>query len=118
MAKILVCDDSQYIRSLIVQLLQEMGHEVVGEAADGEEVIKKYYSLRPDIVTMDVIMPKKHGIDALKELMDTDPNARVIIVSAVTHEPLIKKGLEYGALNFITKPFTPNEFMSGFATIG
>ena len=118
MAKVLVCDDSRYIRSTISKILTEIGHEVVGEADNGEDVLVKYFNLRPDIVTMDVIMPKKHGIDALRELMQNDPNARVIIVSAVTHEPLIKKGLELGALSFLTKPFTANEFISGFSMVG
>ena len=118
MAKILVCDDSRYIRSTISKILTDLGHEVVGEAENGEQVLNQYFTLRPDIVTMDVIMPKKHGIDALKELMESDPQARVVIVSAVTHEPLIKKGLELGALTFLTKPFTANEFIAGFSMVG
>ena len=117
MGKVLVCDDSSYMRSQITQLLNQMGHEVIGEASDGESVMKKYLSLRPDIVTLDVIMPKKHGIDVLKELMEADPHAQVVIVSAVTHKPLIIKGLKIGAMNFITKPFTSSEFIAGLRMV-
>ncbi len=118
MAKVLVCDDSKYMRSTIIQLLEQMGHEVIGEANDGESVIEKYFSLHPDIVTLDVIMPKKNGIDVLKEVIEADPHAQVVIISAVTHKPLIMKGLKIGALNFITKPFTASEFVDGLAMVG
>ncbi len=92
MAKVLVCDDSSYMRSRIIQLLNQMGHEVIGEASDGENAMEKYFSLHPDIMTLDVIMPKKHGIDVLKELIEGDPFAQIVLVSAVTHQPLIMKG--------------------------
>ncbi|MCE7734062.1 MAG: response regulator [Candidatus Heimdallarchaeota archaeon] len=118
MAKVLVCDDSSYMRSKIIQLLNQMGHEVIGEASDGESALEKYYSLHPDIMTLDVIMPKKHGIDVLKELIESDPFAQVVLVSAVTHQPLIMKGLKIGALNFITKPFTSSEFIDGLSMVG
>lgn len=118
MARVLVCDDSKYMRSTIIQLLEQMGHEVIGEANNGESMLEKYLLLHPDIVTLDVIMPKKNGIDALKELIETDPYAQVVIVSAVTHKPLIIKGLKIGAMNFITKPFTDSEFINGLAIVG
>ena len=118
MATILICDDSEYIRKTISKIVQDIGHEVVGLATNGEEVVDMYVKLRPEIVTIDVVMPKKHGIDALKDIINIDPHAQVIIVSAVTHEPLIKRGLEIGALNFITKPFTVNEFVNGLSIVG
>ena len=100
---------------MISQIFHDLGHEVVAEATTGEEAIEKYFSLKPDVVTMDVIMPKMHGIDALKEIIGSDPAAQIVIVSAVTHRHLIKKGLEFGALNFVTKPFTVEEFVNGIS---
>lgn len=118
MVSILICDDSEYIRKTISKIVQDLGHEVIGMASNGEEVVEMYVKLRPELVTLDVVMPKKHGIDALKDIISFDPLAQVIIVSAVTHEPLIKRGLELGALNFITKPFTINEFVNGISVVG
>lgn len=118
MAKVLVCDDSSYMRSQIIQLLEQIGHKVIGEAYDGVSALEKFILLKPDVVTLDVIMPNKHGIDVLKELIEIDPQAQVIIISAVTHKPVIMKGLKIGALNFITKPFTPLEFINALAMVG
>lgn len=116
--KVLVCDDSEYIRLLITRILNDMGHEVIGEATDGREAVEKYITLRPDAVTIDVIMPIQHGIQSLTEIIEFDKDAKIVIVSAVTHEPLIKKGLALGALNFITKPFSTSEFIGGFRIVG
>jgi len=80
--KVLVVDDAAFMRFMITGILKELGHEVIGEAEDGEIACQKYAELKPDLVTMDLIMPKKGGLDALRDIRKADPDARVIVISA------------------------------------
>ncbi len=112
MAKILIVDDSAYLRLMIRKVLTKAGHEIIGEASNGEEAVSLYKNLQPDIVTMDVVMPKQNGLQALKEIMDlSGGKARVIIVTALGHEPLVNRALKMGARNFVVKPFKPEQLI-------
>ncbi len=82
MARILVVDDNLLIRTLVREILSGAGHEVLAEAGDGDEAIKRYLALRPDLVTLDLVMPRRDGLATLAELRHLDPRARVIICSA------------------------------------
>ena len=115
--KVLICDDSKYLRLTIKTIVEQLGHTVVGEAANGEDAVQLYSKLHPDIVTMDVVMPRMNGLQALMKIMELDPNAQVLIVTALSHEPLIKKALKMGAVGFVTKPFTSAEFIQGFNAV-
>lgn len=87
MAKILIVDDSKTSRKILRNILEDSGHEVVGEAINGEEAVVKYKELQPDITTMDITMPVMDGLQALKEIMDTDKNAKVVMVTAAGQKP-------------------------------
>ena len=103
--KILVVDDASFVRMALGQILMEDGHEIVGEAADGVEAIEKYKLLKPDLVTMDITMPVMGGIDSLKGIIQFDPNAKVIMSSAMGQQEFVFQAIEAGALDFIVKPF-------------
>jgi two-component system chemotaxis response regulator CheY len=105
MKKVLIADDAAFMRMTLKNMLLNNGFEVVGEAEDGEDAIYKYKNLKPDIVTMDITMPKLTGIDALKEIMNYDAQAKVIMISAMGQETMVKLSIVYGAKSFIVKPF-------------
>ena len=102
---VLVCDDAPYMRSLLCDILQRGGLEVVGEAANGLEAIVKYKALRPDIVTMDIVMPEMGGLDAVREIRAHDPRARILMCSAMEERGLVSAALDAGAMGFLVKPF-------------
>ena len=105
MKKVLIVDDAAFMRASIKMMLQGNEFDVVGEAENGKVSINKYRELQPDIVTMDITMPDMTGIQALKEIMKLDPKARVVMVSAVGQEPMVKEAILSGAKSFILKPF-------------
>ncbi len=105
MAKVLVVDDAIFMRTMIKDILASAGIEVVGEASNGEEAVEKYFKLSPDVVTMDIVMPVKSGIDAVQDIMAQDKNARIVMCSAMGQESLVMEAIQAGAKEFITKPF-------------
>ncbi len=107
----MICDDAQFMRAVIKQVLSEKGFEVVGEADSGQEAIERYAELKPDLVTMDVIMPGMSGIEAVRAIIEHDPAARVVISSAVGQTALIDEALEAGAQSFVVKPFQAAQLM-------
>lgn len=110
MAKnILVVDDVPFVRRTLSELLEKIGYRVVAEAVDGNDAVDKYKQLRPDLVTMDVVMPKKSGIDALKEIMEIDPKSVVVMVSAMDQMNLVIEALSHGAKDYVQKPFEAND---------
>jgi two-component system, chemotaxis family, chemotaxis protein CheY len=102
---VLICDDAPYMRTLLGDIMQRGGLEVVGEAANGLEAVVKYKALRPDLVTMDIVMPEMSGLEAVREIRAHDPRARILICSAMEERGLVAEALEAGATAFITKPF-------------
>ncbi|CUH93310.1 response regulator [Herbinix luporum] len=111
MAKILIVDDSRTSRKILRSILTENGHEVIGEALNGQEAISKYAELRPDITTMDITMPVMDGLTALKEIMNIDKNAKVIMVTAAGQKNKMVDAVKYGATEFLTKPFDANQII-------
>jgi two-component system chemotaxis response regulator CheY len=105
MARVLVVDDAAFMRMMLKDILTKGGHEVVGEAANGVEAVEKYKELKPDVVTMDITMPEMNGIDAIKEIKKFDPNATVIVCSAMGQQAMVIEAIQAGAKDFIVKPF-------------
>lgn len=105
MARILVTDDAAFMRMMIKDILTKNGFEVVGEAADGAQSVEKYQELKPDLVTMDITMPEVDGIEALKRIRAIDPEARVIVCSAMGQQAMVIDAIQAGAKDFIVKPF-------------
>ncbi|MDH7499666.1 MAG: response regulator [candidate division NC10 bacterium] len=109
--KVLVVDDAIFMRSLIRDIFARSPFVIAGEAENGMEAVRLYKETRPDITTMDIVMPVMDGITALKEIMKFDPQARVIMCSALGQESLIAESIEAGAKDFIVKPFQPNKVL-------
>jgi Response regulator containing CheY-like receiver, AAA-type ATPase, and DNA-binding domains len=105
MGRILIVDDTLFMRTLLKNILFSGGHEIVGEAGDGAEAVEKYQALKPDLVTMDVVMPKMNGIEALKEIKKLDPGAKVVMCTAVGQEQMVKLAIKTGARGYVVKPF-------------
>ena len=105
MGKILIVDDTLFMRTLLKNILFSGGHAIVGEAGDGEDGVAKYKELKPDLVTMDIVMPKLNGIDALKAIKEFDPAAKIVMCTAVGQEQMVKLAIKSGAKGYIIKPF-------------
>lgn len=105
MARILIVDDAAFMRKLLTDTLVGSGHEVVGEAATGLAGVELYQALRPDLTTLDITMPEKDGLTALREIMAFDSTARVIMCSAFGQESKVLESVKSGARDFIVKPF-------------
>jgi len=107
MAKILIVDDAKFMRTLVKDALVPRGHEIIGEAENGVEAVQLYKKLRPDLVTMDITMREKDGIEAAEEILLFDPNARIIMVTALGQENLLTRAIKIGVKDFVVKPFPP-----------
>lgn len=107
MATVLVVDDAAFMRTMLREILEEAGHQVVGEAESGDEAVKLYGTLRPNLVTLDVIMPGKSGAVACREILAGDPKARVLMVSSISQMEAVNEALGVGARGYIVKPFDP-----------
>lgn len=105
MARILIVDDSTVARYNLKNILEEAGHEIVGEARDGEEGFDLFEQLAPDLVTMDITMPKLNGLECLKKIMEKDPESCVMMVSALGQNAKVLEALNAGAKHYLTKPF-------------
>lgn len=107
--RVLVVDDSMLMRRMIADVLIDAGWTIVGEAARGEDAVECYQRDRPDVVTLDIVMPGIGGIRTLAKIMDFDPDARVVVVSALNQAKLIAEAIRKGARDFIAKPFLPEQ---------
>ena len=106
MAKnILICDDAAFMRMMIKDILTKNGYNVAGEAENGAKAVEKYNELKPDLVLMDITMPEMDGIQALKNIKAADPNATVIMCSAMGQQAMVIESITAGAKDFIVKPF-------------
>ncbi|MBR3306373.1 MAG: response regulator [Lachnospiraceae bacterium] len=105
MAKILVVDDAAFMRMMIKDILTKNGYEVAGEAENGAVAVSKYSELKPDLVLMDITMPEKDGIQALKDIKASDGGAKVIMCSAMGQQAMVIEAIQSGAKDFIVKPF-------------
>jgi two-component system chemotaxis response regulator CheY len=112
MAKtVLIVDDIAFVRKTLAQILTDAQYQVVGEAADGNEAVNMYAKLRPDIVTMDVVMPQLSGIEAARKILRIDKNAKVVIISAMGQENLIMEAINVGVKDYILKPFMAEDIL-------
>lgn len=105
--RVLITDDAAFMRATLRNVLEKEGFEVVGEAANGQEAVELYVRLKPDLVTMDITMPVMDGIQAIREIMKIDPNAKIIVCSAMGQKPMVIEALSAGAKDFLVKPFEP-----------
>jgi two-component system chemotaxis response regulator CheY len=105
MARVLVVDDAMFMRKVVTDALNSGGHEVIGEAANGQEAVDRFKELQPDVTTMDITMPEMDGIAALREIIALDPSARIVMCSAVGQESKVLEAVKTGAKDFIVKPF-------------
>jgi two-component system chemotaxis response regulator CheY len=112
MKTVLIVDDAAFMRIAIKTMLERNGLKVVGEAENGFISVRKYKELRPDIVTMDITMPEMSGIEALKSIKTFDPQSKVVMISAMGQEALIKEAVMCGANSFIVKPFKEDHVVS------
>lgn len=112
MAKnILIVDDAAFMRMMIKDILGKNGYNVVGEAENGAKALEKYNELKPDLVLMDITMPEVDGIKALKNIKAADPNALVIMCSAMGQQAMVIESIQAGAKDFIVKPFQPDRVL-------
>ena len=105
MARILICDDAAFMRQALIQILRTTKHEVVAEASNGVECIEQYALYKPDIVLMDITMPDMDGITATQKIVRMDPDAKVIMVSAMGQQDKVFSAIASGAKDFVVKPF-------------
>jgi two-component system chemotaxis response regulator CheY len=110
--RVLIVDDAIFMRNMIREVFAGSGFEVVGEAANGLEALEKYKELKPDLTTMDIVMPFRSGIDATREIVKHDPKAVIVMCSALGQESLVMEAIEAGASDFIVKPFKPEDVLS------
>lgn len=105
MAKVMIVDDAAFMRMQIKSMLSKNGYEVAGEAENGLQAVELYKKLRPDVVTMDITMPKMNGLDALGEIIKIDSNAKVVMISVMSMDTIKRQAISSGAKDFIAKPF-------------
>ena len=108
---VLICDDAIFMRTMLGDILQQAGFDVVGEAETGSQAVEKYRELRPDLVTMDIVMPDMGGIDAVREITKLDPMAKVLMCSAMGQQALVVEAIQAGAKDFVVKPFQPSRVL-------
>ncbi|MBI2266127.1 MAG: response regulator [Armatimonadetes bacterium] len=108
-AKVLITDDAMFMRMMLKDILTKNGFEVVAEAENGAQAVQKYKEFKPDLVTMDIVMPEMDGISAVKNILAVDPNAKVIMCTAMGQQALVIEAMGAGAKDFITKPFSPQK---------
>jgi two-component system chemotaxis response regulator CheY len=112
MKRVLIADDASFMRQMIRDIIEPEGWEVAGEAADGFDVVEKFEKLQPDVVLMDIVMPRRSGIDAVKQIVAKSPGATIVMCSALGQEALVMEALQAGAKDFIVKPFKPGSVIN------
>ena len=110
--RVLIVDDAVVVRLMIKDILEQNDYEVVGECCNGHEAIEKYKELRPDVMTLDIIMPEKDGIEALEEILNFDQKAKVVMLTAVDQREALLRAIKLGAVDYIVKPFEEERVLS------
>ncbi len=110
--RVLVVDDANFMRMVVKDTLTPHGFVIVGEASNGNEAVTKYAELHPDLVTMDITMKEKDGLEAAREILAGDPNARIVMVTALGQEKMLMDCLSLGVKDFVVKPFEPQRILS------
>jgi len=109
--RVLVVDDAPFLRGMVKYFLSYGGYEVCGEAGSGKLAIEMFQYVRPDLVIMDIIMPDMNGVEAVREIRNIDPSAKILMLSAISNKPVISLALEMGASDFLAKPFKRDAFL-------
>lgn len=117
MTRVLVVDDAKFMRVKIREILESANYIVAGEAADGEEALAVYQKIRPDLVTMDITMPVKNGIQAAQDILAFDPKAHVIMCTAMRQRRIVLEAIELGAKDFIVKPFEASKVLEAVGRV-
>jgi two-component system chemotaxis response regulator CheY len=115
--RILIVDDSFYMRTMLKNMLTDAGYDVVGEAANGQQALEMAAATRPDLITLDVILPDNTGLDVLKGIRQEQPNVRIVMCSAVGQEVIVNEALESGAVAYIVKPFSEEKVLEIVGTM-
>ncbi|GEA16678.1 MAG: two-component system, chemotaxis family, chemotaxis protein CheY [Moorella sp. (in: firmicutes)] len=115
--KVLVVDDAAFMRMMIKDILLKNGYEIAGEAENGKKAVAMYQELRPDVVTMDITMPEMDGIAAVKAIKQIDPNARIIMCSAMGQQLMVMEAIQAGARDFIVKPFQQDRVLQALEKV-
>ena len=115
--KILIVDDAAFMRMMLSDILVEKGYQIAGEAENGEEAIRLYKELKPDLVTMDIVMPGVGGIESIREILKIDSKAKIVVVSALGQQALVKEAIKAGAKGFVVKPFKPEKVVEEVESI-
>jgi two-component system, chemotaxis family, chemotaxis protein CheY len=118
MKRLLVVDDALFMRKMICGVAAEAGWKVVGEAGDGSAAVSLYQQLRPDLVTMDLVMPLMGGLEALREIRALDPEAKVVVVTALDQKQALMESIRDGAIDFIVKPFERERVLNLLLKLG
>lgn len=114
--RLLVVDDAMIMRAIIKDTAKKAGWEVVGEATNGAEAVSQFRDLKPDMTTLDIVMPEMDGVEALRAIRGEDPQARVVMISAIDQRAKLNECIQLGALDFIVKPFDKQRLLSLFQT--
>jgi len=117
MAKVLIVDDTAFMRMMLRNILTSNGFEVVGEADNGAKAVQQYRELQPDIVTMDITMPDMDGISAVQQIKSVDPKAKIIMCSAMGQQAMVLEAVKAGASDFIVKPFQPERVLEAIERV-
>jgi two-component system chemotaxis response regulator CheY len=110
--RVLIVDDANFIRTIVKRILVPRGYEIVGEAANGNEAVRFYERLQPDLVTMDITMKEKDGLQAAREILARHPDARIIMVTALGQEKMLVDSFKIGVRDFVVKPFESERILS------
>jgi len=108
---VLICDDAIFMRTMITDILSQAGYDIVGEAESGAQAVQRFRDLKPDLVTMDIVMPDMGGIEAVREIVKLDPDAKVLMCSAMGQQALVVEAIQAGAKDFVVKPFQPSRVL-------
>lgn len=118
MKRVMIVDDAAFMRASIRKMIETENYSVVGEAENGEEAIRRYKTLEPDIITMDITMPMMNGIEATKAILALNPSVKIVMVSAMGQENFVKEAIVGGAANFIVKPFNKDTMLRVLDNLG
>ena len=115
--RVLIVDDAAFMRMMLKEILDKNGYDVCGEAGNGNEALEKYKELKPDLVTLDITMPEKDGISALKDIRAFDSNAKCVMCSAMGQQAMVIEAIQSGAKDFIVKPFQADRVLESIRKV-
>lgn len=114
---VLIVDDARLMRTMLRGIVTRAGWAVVGEAADGDEAVRLYFQVRPDAVTMDILMPRVDGLTAARQILERDPAARIVMITSVGQEDIMRRCIELGAVDFIIKPLQEDRILAALRRV-